>query len=231
MIHLSVAKEITNLLTQSNSEHWTTKATRDFYVGNILPDIIAPKKLSHYWDQRQTNNIIKIPHLDKFLINYQTQLSNKQLLGYYCHLYIDKFFYENFISQIVCFLDKNNVQTNLLKAARYAYLYKINLFIPYSEFWTNKYYYGEFDKSNAVLQEKCNIDIDKLTETIKNDDYIIRSKESLLLHRDLEKYLHMHKSGNLELFSGKDLMLFIKESAYHFIKNNRFLFSTNDQVV
>lgn len=214
VIHLSVAKEVIRLVTQYGPVQWNAKEIEEFYIGNLLPDIKPPKKLSHYWGGKQMHEIIRIPDLHRFMERYGSRfMSNKQLLGYYCHLCVDKFFFEDFLLRRVCFLDENNNPTNSLKLARYVYLYREDKIIPYKEFWTTKYYYGDFDKMNPALRKRYSINEDELPGEIKEHDIEINPGLYLSLQRNLKKYLKKNREGSLKVFREEDIEMFIEDTA------------------
>lgn len=222
-IHLSVAKEIVRLLSESSLAQWSDRDIDEFYIGNILPDVKKTKKLSHYWGGKQMNYILRIPDLDKFLKDYSSRLLDKQFLGYYCHLNVDKFFYEEFLPETVCFLDRSNKSTNLIKVAEYVYLYKKDMTVAYQEFWTSRYYYGDFDILNVLLQRTYGIDAGKIVKRVGERTCRMNPGQWLHLQRELKKYLGRRRAGELKVFLEEDIESFIIEAAQRFFEQYKIL--------
>lgn len=66
----------------------------DFFVGNILPDIIeGPKDICHYRRERMGKYLI--PDIEEFL--NKNNVNNDIMFGYLCHLLLDKHFVINFV--------------------------------------------------------------------------------------------------------------------------------------
>ena len=100
IIHICVAKKANELLKRNEKE---------LFLGSIAPDISKQigetKEKSHFLDD--VNN--DIPNLDRFLSKYQESLkTNTFNLGYYCHLFADKIWFESFLPNLVN-SDKNEV--------------------------------------------------------------------------------------------------------------------------
>ncbi|MEY8509841.1 hypothetical protein AALA78_16740 [Lachnospiraceae bacterium 42-17] len=218
-IHLSVAKEVIRLIAESELDQWTDTEIEEFYIGNLLPDIKKSKKLSHFWGGIQMRYIIRMPDLDKFFSSYPVKFSNKRNLGYYCHLYVDKFYYNKFLPERVCFWDENENPTNLLRKVEYVYLYKDSKKIPYKEYWTDKYYYGDFDKLNATLQDKYEINVNKIADEMGNDEIKMNLGQRKLLQNKLRKYLNKNRAGSLTIFRENDIETFIFNAAQHFFQS------------
>lgn len=217
-IHLSFAKEIIKLISQSNIEQWNRQEIEEFYIGNILPDVKKTKKLSHYWGSRQMKYIIRIPDLEKFEKEHGSRFSDKRILGYYAHLFVDKSFFADFLPGIVLFMDQEQKPTNLLRTAEYAYLYKTDMIIPYKEFWTDKYYYGDFDKLNLVLQKKYELNANEMIEEIEAQNIQMNPNLYLCLQNELKKYLNKRRAGALELFYENNIITFIEKVTYNFFE-------------
>jgi len=81
----------------------------DFYIGNILPDIIDLSD-SHF---KIRGNYYLIPDVDYFIEEYD--LNNYQNLGYLTHLLLDKYFLEEFIPKfIIDYKEKNLFVPNMI---------------------------------------------------------------------------------------------------------------------
>lgn len=88
-IHLKVAKEVNKKL----------KLDKDLFTfGNLIPDVDADCKMkrydAHYYGDKSfpTCPKAKMIDLDKFLKDYQNNLDNPLVMGYYIHLLTDQYF-------------------------------------------------------------------------------------------------------------------------------------------
>lgn len=231
VIHLSIAKEIVKLIEKNNSAQWNSREKEEFYIGNILPDIKKTKKLSHYWGSKQMKYILRIPDLDKFLKYNGSKLMNRQVLGYYCHLIVDKIFYEDFLPEVVCFMDNYNNPTNSLKAVQSVHLYKRNMDILYEDFWTGQYYYGDFDKLNPVLRKKYEINTAELIKETDNSKLNMNKGQYLHLKNELKKYLNKSRTGDLKVFQRNDMEKFINKTAKIIFKKICFEFEQDNAII
>ena len=111
----------------------------DFYIGNILPDILS-KTDSHYKNKHQH---YLIPDISLFL--KENNLNDDILLGYLCHLLLDKHFLEEFVPNIEDFD-------------------KINLFVADK-------IYKEYTIMNPLLLRMFSLDLAYLNRILKIDNY------------------------------------------------------------
>ena len=92
IIHLAIAKELRNKLDIDNEY--------DYYLGSIAPDIARQigldKNISHFSGNMKN----EIPNMDLYAKRYPTFKYNSFDLGYFIHLYTDKFWEEEFIPKI-----------------------------------------------------------------------------------------------------------------------------------
>ena len=92
IIHLAIAKELRNKLDIDNEY--------DYYLGSIAPDIARQigldKNISHFSGNMKN----EIPNMDLYVKRYPTFKYNSFDLGYFIHLYTDKFWEEEFIPKI-----------------------------------------------------------------------------------------------------------------------------------
>ena len=84
VIHLAIAKEYLKINKEKNIE--------EFLEGNIYPDLVKPKKDSHYGESPKNTN------LKSFLENNDINTSFKR--GHFLHLIADYIFYNKYILEI-----------------------------------------------------------------------------------------------------------------------------------
>jgi hypothetical protein len=182
VIHLCIAKKIGEKLNNKSEL---------LLLGSIAPDIAKivgqGKAATHYIDTKDD-----IPNIKNFLSKYQEYLDNPFELGYFIHLYTDKLWYDNFITNICCnnsiklkdgtilnttpafltnliYNDYSNINVDLIDK------YELDLSLFYREVSLKKTDIDEFpiDKTNLLLE--------KMGLIIKN------SKSNPTYSLDLEK--------------------------------------------
>ena len=92
-VHLAIAKKY------MEKNKGKIKSARDFYDGNILPDLVADKTLTHYGIRTEQHDMIKHlrekVNLQKFL--FHNEINGDRDLGRLLHMYVDYEYYSNFL--------------------------------------------------------------------------------------------------------------------------------------
>ena len=92
IIHLAIAKKVKEKIKVENP--------KDYYLGAIAPDISKQigesREISHF----EINTQNEIPNIDLFKKRYPTFMYNSFDLGYFIHLYTDKFWRIEFLPNI-----------------------------------------------------------------------------------------------------------------------------------
>ena len=94
LIHLAVAKEL-------EKRRQSVKNTYDYYLGSIAPDLAKQIGLTRDDSHFVKNSYNDIPNLKLFEYKYPNFRSNDYDLGYYTHLYTDKEWSNNFLTNII----------------------------------------------------------------------------------------------------------------------------------
>ena len=84
--HMAIAKRVSEALKIND---------KDFFIGNLLPDLYNDKSKSHYKIQGKK---YLIPDIDLYIKEHD--LNNKLNLGYLCHLLLDKYYLEEYLMDI-----------------------------------------------------------------------------------------------------------------------------------
>ena len=84
--HMAIAKRVSDILNIKD---------KNFYIGNLLPDLYLDKKKSHYKIQ---GTKYLIPDID--YVKNNLDLKNIKNLGYLCHLLLDKYYLEEYLKDI-----------------------------------------------------------------------------------------------------------------------------------
>lgn len=215
ILHLTAAKMVLDKLDNSINQN-------DFFVGNILPDTVPDKLISHFRSPARCGQRIEYPELDSFLNKYESLLGDSSVLGYYYHLFIDRKFFLEHLPKIVTFLGKNGQEESETVKVVAARLNNTGEVIPIEQFFSEEYYYGDFTKMNTYLLERyqlpMNLDVNVKNPGIEEVDYQ-DVKKAL---EQLESYLEvpMEAVDSLRVFDLKQLLAFLEEAAEEY-KNER----------
>lgn len=208
ILHLTAAKMLLDKLDNSINQN-------DFFIGNILPDTVSDKSMSHFRSPARYGQRIEYPELEPFWDKYKFLLQDSSVLGYYYHLYIDRKFFREYLPRIVTFLDENGqVESETLKVVA-ARLNRTGEVVPIAQFFSEEYYYGDFTKMNTYLVEcyqlPTNLDVNVKNPGIEEVDYQ-DVKKAL---KQLESYLDVpiEASENLKVFELEDLLAFLENVA------------------
>ena len=222
-----------------------------FLFGNLIPDTskllgsietaslpgdfrkehrkeIQKEKIStHFRDEKDIDEVIMLPHPEKFIDKYG--ISNLISLGYYFHLYTDKYFFEEISKNSFDFLTKDLKKTNSKKESEYIRIRKNNLIIPIKEFYSSKHLYQDYTILNKLLLEYFNISFteNELTRYINDinnyiDEVDFNNIKSVI--KDTLFYISKSQTitdNELEVFDKERVINFIEELNKKFIKENQ----------
>lgn len=175
-IHLAIAKRY--------SEKNKINNLNDFYKGNIDPDLVVDKSISHYDLKKDKSNLID--HLENRVIlpdflkenNVDTDYDK----GVFLHLVTDYLFFTNFFDRE--YLSKNN----------------------YDKFFGNLYY--SYDCVNEYILDKYKLDLslfkDVFANNQKNND-TYENKENIFNINKLDQFIE--KTSNIDLEAYKDKLI------------------------
>ncbi len=90
--------------------------------------------------------ILEYPDLDLF--DYVKDLSQPFVIGYAAHLYLDKFFYEDYFTKYVHFLDSDGKIAEKKAEIKSVYLVNAKCYITVKELFSEAYVYGDYTKLN-----------------------------------------------------------------------------------
>lgn len=93
LIHLAIAKKV--------QEQIKVEDKKDYYLGAIAPDISKQIGLGHDESHFQLNTIDNLPNINLFMKRYPLFQYNSFDLGYFTHLYTDKKWKKEFMSEII----------------------------------------------------------------------------------------------------------------------------------
>lgn len=233
--------------------HVTSKEKSLFLVGNLIPDsskifgniditsrkkdfrkihreaIQKEKLTTHFRSTEDKDNVVMLPYPDHFKKKYE--IIDFITLGYYYHLYTDKFFFNDIFNKSFEFLDSNlNITSNNTEAL-YVRIKKNNKVVSKSEFFSTTYLYHDYTIMNKLLLEYFEIRFneDELREYINEienniEEVDFKNIESVI--RDTLFYIEESKGTddrNLEVFDKNIIIKFINELNNKFSEENKQL--------
>lgn len=201
IIHLCIAKKVNEIFKKNQKE---------FLLGSIAPDISKQigktKTESHFLDSEDTN----IPNLNKFLKKYKTSLKNNDFdLGYYCHLFADKIWFESFLPK---YYDLNN---NILyyNNGKKLTIHKNKLL---------KLLYNDYNNLNIKMTDCYNLDLSLFYEEmpiIKTEIDEIPIDKIKIIIDTMGIIIENSYERPLIVFKKEDICKYINETADKFIKH------------
>lgn len=155
ILHLTEASLIIKELKQEGfllSDEWTNA----FLLGSLLPDTKRKKEkiTSHFWNPGSLEQQAIAPDMQLFSRKYGCMLTGPVMLGYYAHLNLDACFVNTYWPSMWNFRDEKNHIETLQKNIRKVWLKKRQDMIPVTDFFSEKYYYGDYSRMNAYLLQK-----------------------------------------------------------------------------
>ena len=229
----------------------TPKDKSLFLVGNLIPDsskllgqmetaslsgdfrkehrdeIQKEKHITHFRDIENQNKLIMLPNPNKFKDKYG--ISDIISLGYYYHLYTDKYFFSNIWKESFDFLTESLEPTTIKKEAKYVRIKKNNKIIPIKEFYSSKHLYHDYTIMNKILLDYYNLEFDekelrRYISSINNniEEVDFNNIESVIK----DTLFYIYESNNimnteLEVFDKEVIINFINELNKQFSIDNK----------
>jgi hypothetical protein len=130
-----------------------------FLTGCILPDtgLGSEKRYSHFWNEDMLKYLVRKPDMELFLSKYGDRLDTPLMLGYYAHLRLDLRFIDEYWAEEFRFFDKDMQPETLYEKIAFVRVKHSGETLPIKEFLSEKYYYGDYSKSNEYYIKKYNI--------------------------------------------------------------------------
>lgn len=179
--------------------NYSENEIRQFQMGLLMPDANKIKKekndLSHFFSEDQKGKILQVPDLDRF--HYRIFIDNPYVLGYAAHLYLDKYFFEDYFQKFVHFLDSDGNLTLEEEKVKQVFLVKDQKYISPNELFSENYLYGDYTMINKYLIEKYCIKMVQPTN-VMNEITEVNEKDFDVILAALQHYLD-HSSGNTEM--------------------------------
>ena len=145
IIHLAIAKKVNEKIKVENK--------KDYYLGSIAPDISKQIGESREKSHFLINTKKEMPNIELFKKRYPTFMYNSFDLGYFIHLYADKYWRKDFLPKIK--------KDNFIKLIN-------GSFIKSTEEEINEMIYSDYTNLNIKIIEEFDLDLSLFYE-----DFII----------------------------------------------------------
>lgn len=213
ILHLTAAKMFIKRLPPTDPLRSFPKLQNNFYIGNLLPDTVADKTKSHFRDPRFLDRMVVWPRPEEFRKKYAEHMQNPSYFGYYFHLCIDRIFFSEYLPTVAEFLDKNGLETGIMKEVRSVRLKKDGQLIPLEQYLSEDYYYGDYTRMSSWLYEQYRLP-DRLYLNGCPQIEEIREPEIRKVFKQLEEYRRVPADAvrDLKVFDAGKLMAFLENS-------------------
>lgn len=151
--HMAFSKKI--------SERIDIKDMNRFLVSSLIPDICKQdddiKKEKCHFIPKRLDRTFKNPNLLYFFTSYKDFLYDEATLGIYSHLYLDKYYYLNFLPSI--FEINGEYMTNRKNG---------NIFLTWEEFFVPNGIYKEYTAMNKFFVRDYELKLNELDFDVEN---------------------------------------------------------------
>lgn len=154
VVHLALAETVLKGMNITDDDF-----SYMYRIGSIAPDTekTGHKEKSHFWTDKMLPHFVRKPSLELFLDKYRDVINEPYVMGYYSHLLLDYKFVTEYWKKHYEFYDiHGNECDNYMDVKQVRYL-DTDEIIARDEFFSDKYYYGDYDRMNSYLM--CKYDI------------------------------------------------------------------------
>lgn len=222
MMHLCEGTYIINKLNLSVDDNSGT--CNDFLLGTIIPDAVSDKSLTHFRPQWQHDLITKYPDINSVIDAYPTNLMTAADLGIISHLMMDAAYVKDFWPKYFHFESLSDTETAIANDIHHVRMTQNSMqpngcTIPFSEFFSSKFFYGDYDITNPLFFS----DMHPYIPSLKSCDISIipcRMYDHVKLAGDIANFtLHDEHTAALttSVFPYADLKSFVIECADSFL--------------
>lgn len=204
VMHLAVAEEIIRICGISDAGF-----INEFKIGSIIPDAHArdEKKISHFWDVKTYNNFQRKPSIKDFLAKYEHRLNEPYVFGYYAHLFFDYEYMNRYWTKHFRFYDINMNPTDIFVDVARVWLADNNQVYSREEFFSDKLYYGDYDRMNAYIINRYSVELPDLVSPFKNINEITYEQAYTRLEEMSNRIKHVDSNSE----AVNTLILSVKE--------------------
>lgn len=167
IMHLSEATLILKGLNKENDQAWK----RAFMIGSLMPDtrLGKAKHTSHFWSDEHADYIARAPQVEQFLAKYSDRLDDPMMLGYYAHLCLDERYVNHFWPTIFNFYDADGCEEPRADFIHHVKMCETGEEIPFEKFFTEEYYYGDYNRCNQWFIDRYHLEIPEETDNVVID--------------------------------------------------------------
>lgn len=176
-IHLAIARKYIE-------KHDKIINKEDFVKGNIVPDLVENKTLSHYTGDVDSTDLIAYledkVHLEEYL--KETKIDTDYERGVFLHLLTDSlFFNELFSKEYISNTDYHTFRKDLY----YTYIV------------TNEYLKTKYDTTYGIYKDEIE---DAIGVSRKQADYKLEERISIIPFDDLDKFIEKVSNIDIDLY-------------------------------
>lgn len=199
IIHLAIAKKVNEKIKVENQ--------KDYYLGAIAPDISKQIGESREESHFLINTKKEIPNIELFKKRYPTFMYNSFDLGYFIHLYTDKYWKKDFLPTIK--------KDNFIKLIN-------GSFIKSTEEEINEMIYSDYTNLNIKVIEEFDLDLSLFYEDFiipkTNIKEVPINKLDILINK-MGLLIENSKSEKTYTLDIKEIKQFIENVANKIIKD------------
>lgn len=158
--------------------------------------------------------MIEYPETSWFIKKYKHLLSNSSVVGYLFHLYIDRRFFKYYMPRIVEFRNAQDEREERRDMVKDVLLKRTGQRLSKQDFFSEKYYYGDYTKMNMYLVNRYQIpttlDPNISNPGIKEVDY----EDVKQVLKELKTYMKVPEDTvkNVRVFDVEDLLFFLENA-------------------
>ena len=129
--------------------------TEEFMLGCIMPDVTSDKERTHFRPLYQKYQITKYPDMAAVYALYGNQELSPIDLGILAHLQLDASYVTDFWQHFFVFEDESGAFSVDIRHPLFVRLLNgQKARIPLADFFSDKWFYGEYDRINPVLNRQ-----------------------------------------------------------------------------
>lgn len=180
-------------------------------LGAVAPDVCAierNKELSHFGDAYEKADYVK------FLIKYKKNLNNPFVMGYLTHIYLDQYFYNEFMAKyykIVSGTSYTNHNT-IYRDKRTGNL------VEFKDIYNENGIYRDYSIINSQLRKEYDLREKYNISLIVNPIKEIDNKKISKMLAKIKQYVGQELDGELTCFNYEELKEFLEVKKKEFLK-------------
>lgn len=196
----------------------------EFLLGTVIPDAVSDKSLTHFRPKWQDDLITKYPDIPLLISSHTPESLTAADLGILAHLHMDALYVENFWPKYFIFEDAQNKPICVSDDIDHVRMRGLSMqpqdtLIPLTVFFSDRYFYGDYNITNPLFQRDFAPTIPKIVPIyLTIDECNAFSYERL--SEDLSHFIDSEPpadGGNTNVFSYDDLRDFITICADTFL--------------